>query len=319
MGGLLAVAIMKFRNMDEWDISRCAVLALLLEVSAYPKPGNVSRRHDFAGTKYEHFLASAVALSPVFYEAARFGMRDETSGKIGLLVKRGVEESMRWQSGGNTHFGSILLLVPLAMAAGFVERVQGIADAEEEAVKKKRAGEIQRKATEIVRRSTVEDAVLLYEAFPKAKVRVPPVEYLDVRDPTSLKEIRKRGLTLHDILSISAAYDKISAEIVEGFPRTFRYADMLLQMRSQHTVCEAISYAYLHLLAAEEDTFVRMKCGEEASKYVRERAYSILKRRAWRELEAFDDELVERGINPGSTADVIAAAIFVALLCGFEV
>ena len=313
--------------MDEWDISRCAVLALLLEVSAYPKPGNVSRRHDFAGTKYEHFLASAVALSPVFYEAARFGMlrEHEKGGKIGLLVKRGVEESMRWQSGGNTHFGSILLLVPLAMAAGsvFFERGGGVAKCavrENEALMKRIAVEIQRKATEIVRRSTVEDAVLLYEAFPKAKVRVSPVRYLDVQDPASLKEITRRGLTLFDVLSISAAYEKISAEIVEGFPRTFRYAEMLLQMRSQqYSVCDAISHAYLHLLAAEEDTFVRMKCGEEASKYVRERANSILKRRAWRELEAFDDELIEKGINPGSTADIIAAAIFIALLCGFEV
>ena len=40
-------------------VSRCLQLAILLEVSAYPKPGNVHRTADFQETDYEHFLASA--------------------------------------------------------------------------------------------------------------------------------------------------------------------------------------------------------------------------------------------------------------------
>ncbi|WP_394339345.1 triphosphoribosyl-dephospho-CoA synthase, partial [Methanoculleus sp. UBA331] len=30
----------------------------MLEVCAYPKPGNVDRCHDYSGTRLEHFLAS---------------------------------------------------------------------------------------------------------------------------------------------------------------------------------------------------------------------------------------------------------------------
>ena len=102
--------------MDEDYIARSAQLALLLEVSAYPKPGNVDRTHNFRDTSYEHFIASSVAVYPVLREAA-VGDRG-----VGELVRMGVEESMLWQRGGNTHFGALLLLMPLAMAAGACER-----------------------------------------------------------------------------------------------------------------------------------------------------------------------------------------------------
>ena len=87
--------------MNEDDVARSAQLALLLEVSAYPKPGNVDRTHDFKDTSYEHFLASSVAVYTVLRAAAARG-----SGKglgVGELIRSGVEESTAWQSGGNTH------------------------------------------------------------------------------------------------------------------------------------------------------------------------------------------------------------------------
>ena len=36
--------------MNEDYVARSAQLAMLLEVSAYPKPGNVDRTHDFRAT-----------------------------------------------------------------------------------------------------------------------------------------------------------------------------------------------------------------------------------------------------------------------------
>ncbi len=341
----------------EDDIARCGVLALLLEVSAYPKPGNVSRMHDFPDTKYEHFMASAVALFPVFRYAALIGVTGKTGGNIGRLVREGVEESMRWQSGGNTHFGSILLFIPLAMAAG--KSHEQLHDGSYTAMMM----EMREHAIEIMRESTVEDAVQLYNAFQKANVRVQHVDDLDVRDPDAVNEILRRGLTLHDILSISASYDTVSAELVGGFPRSFKYAELILEMSStctdtrmqcnlteiarhnarrrhisgKHIISDVISYAYIHLLASEEDTFVRMKFGAEKSRYVRERAAELLKKlngffdyenvydnyndydNYYNEIEKYDDELITHGINPGTSADIIAAAIFIALLCGLKI
>ena len=90
-------------------------LALLLEVSAYPKPGNVHRTRDFERTRFEHFLASAAALGPHFRLAALRGSRVRhgfTQGmelRIGERVRRSVEACSEWQHGGNTSLGAILL------------------------------------------------------------------------------------------------------------------------------------------------------------------------------------------------------------------
>ena len=282
-------------------MARSAQLALLLEVSAYPKPGNVSRTHDFKDTRYEHFLASSVAVYPVLREAA---VRSEG---VGELVKKGVEESIKWQSGGNTHFGALLLLIPLAMAAG--------------ACKSFDMGEIKRKAKEVMLNTNVDDAVEVYRAFPKAKVKVrTDVPELDVMDENSLKEIKEKKLSLYEILTISASYDLISRELVRGFEKTFGYASLLMDFATKRSINDAIAHAYLRFLSEEEDTFVKMKFGTEKSKYVLERAKEIVNSGYVRkEIEEFNEVLIREGINPGSTADIIAAALFVDILGGLRV
>jgi len=44
--------------MDPLHVSRIAELASVLEVSGYPKPGNVHRTRDFDDMVYEDFLVS---------------------------------------------------------------------------------------------------------------------------------------------------------------------------------------------------------------------------------------------------------------------
>ncbi len=291
--------------MNEDQVARSAQLALLLEVSAYPKPGNVDRTHDFVDTTYEHFIASSVAVYPVFREAA---VRKERGG-VGELILRGVEESMKWQRGGNTHFGAILLMIPLVMAAG-------AADSSD-------TDELRRIADGIMRNTGVEDAIALYRAFSVAKVRVRrDVAELDVMNEASIEEIRDRQLSMFDILSISASYDQISRELVGGFGKVFAYAALINEFTAsrERRVNDAIVDAYLHLLAEEEDSFVRMEFGAEQSRYVKERARGIVEGGYRRdELEEFDRELIAAGINPGSSADMIAAALFIAILQGLKV
>ena len=290
--------------MNEDDVARSAQLALLLEVSAYPKPGNVDRTHDFADTSYEHFLASSVALYPIFRDAAMQG-RSTCTG-IGSLVKRGVIESRAWQHGGNTHFGALLLLVPLTMAAGACECYD--------------PRELQQAAAEIMRRTTVDDAIEVYQAFPKARVKVrKAVPEFDLTSETAIDDIRARGYTLYQIFSISTAYDLISRELVGGFERTFESAVLLSELAGSERINEAITHAYLRLLAAEEDTFISMKFGTERSSYVQKRVKEIVDDGCkHEEILAFDNELVRAGLNPGSTADLIAAALFLCILGGLR-
>src|SRR5918995_3951284 len=51
------------RTLSAADVAAAAQLACLLEASA-PKPGNVSPGLHFHDTRYEDFLASAVAIGP---------------------------------------------------------------------------------------------------------------------------------------------------------------------------------------------------------------------------------------------------------------
>ena len=290
--------------MNEDDVARSAQLALLLEVSAYPKPGNVDRTHDFIDTSYEHFLASSVAVYPVLREAAARGSGKEPG--LGELIGRGVEESTAWQSGGNTHFDALLLLVPLTMAAGACERY----DMEK----------IKRKATEIMLNTTTDDAIEVYRAYPKAKVKVRrDVPEFDLTDEASINEIRDNKLSYYEILTISASYDLISRELVGGFELTFGYATVIKDFAKETRINDAITRTYLKLLSEEEDTFIKMKFGAEKSRYVKERAKRIVNQGYEREeIEELDAELIKEGLNPGSTADIIAAALFISILGGLR-
>ncbi len=291
--------------MNEDYVARSAQLALLLEVSAYPKPGNVDRTHDFIDTRYEHFIASSVALYPILRETAARGSSNGPG--VGELIRRGVEESVAWQSGGNTHFGALLLFVPLAMAAGACERYE--------------MEKLKRKAMEIMLNTSMADAIEVYTAFPRAKVKVRrDVPELDVMDEASIKEIREKKLSLHAILTISASYDLISRELVGGFEITFKYAPLIKDFAREKRINDTITHAYLRLLSEEEDTFITMKFGPEKSRYVKERAQWIVGRGYKRkEIEEFDRALIREGLNPGSTADIIAAALFITILGGLRV
>src|SRR5690606_41139306 len=83
-----------------------AQLAMMLEVCAFPKPGNVDRCHDYAETRLEHFLASTI-LSRKALERA-----EQCEGGIGDIILDAVGRT-NVHSGGNTHFGAFILLIPL--------------------------------------------------------------------------------------------------------------------------------------------------------------------------------------------------------------
>ena len=105
-------------------IEKSAQMAALLEVSGTPKPGNVHRNQNFPDTKYEHFLASSVALGKTMRKAARKGIEisegkiKASNSELGTLIKEGIENTQNSHEGGNTHLGTILLFTPISIAAG---------------------------------------------------------------------------------------------------------------------------------------------------------------------------------------------------------
>ena len=270
-----------------------AQLALLLEVSSTPKPGNVDRAREHNDLRFEQFIAGAVG--------ARQGLDWAATGEpIGDSFERAIE-GMSDQRGGNTQFGAILLLMPLIRAAA-TENITPEG------------------ATAVVEETTVDDASGFYSAFDHVGVAVDePPETLDSPDvrlgSDAAPELRERGMTLADVMAESAEIDGVAAEYVEGFPRTFDAAERVLEREG--AVTDRAAAAFLELLAEEIDTFVLTQHDRETAREVRERAAAALA--GEERVEALAAEFVDRGINPGTTADLIAGALFVALERGLEV
>ncbi|HEC57717.1 MAG TPA: triphosphoribosyl-dephospho-CoA synthase [Candidatus Syntrophoarchaeum butanivorans] len=273
---------------DPDRLAQAGQLAMLLEVSASPKPGNVDRCHDYPDTRYEDFLASSVAVYPVLMRAA------SSRARIGRLIFEAVSASKTWHKGGNTHFGAFTLLIPLIIGGGE-----------------------QKAAHDAVKSTGWEDAIEFYRAAQIAGVRVKPVEDLDLTDPESFDRIKRERLSLYEIFSISASYDLISNEWVNGFPRSFRYAEILRDDVRRLGLNDGIVMTFLRILSESPDTFVAMKFGADVAREVSERARVLTRDFDLDKIKSFDEELIERRINPGSSADIIIASLFIALVRGW--
>ncbi len=286
--------------MTSSHIARCAQLAMALEVSATPKPGNIDRDHNYTDTRFEHFLASAVGVYPIMEKAASSG-----SG-IGSLIREAVTESSKWQKGGNTHFGAFILLIPLVMAAGRCDDRTCL----------------KTQVQKVVRGTTVDDAVDFYRAFSEAGVKVKPVDDMDLSDAASIEKIKAQGLTLYNMMEISSGYDMIAEEWTNGFQKTFECAASIQDKIKEHGINDAVVLTFMEILSRNNDTFIQTKFDNNKAEEVSMRAKNILKNGGMEdirnELHSFDEELLREGVNPGSTADLIISGLFVSLFEGMR-
>ena len=300
-------------------------LGILLEVSA-PKPGNVNKNSGFETTKFEHFLASAVAVMPSFERAAEQGIKvskraiqPEQIG-IGGIMKEAVMNINAWQNGGNTLLGTVLLLSPIAVAAG-------ISLARDSRLSSSRLRE---DIGLVVESTTPSDAVAVYEAInmagPNGLAGKTPT--LDVNDPNSKIRLMEERITLYEVFKISAPYDSISKEWVENYPTTFEMGlpYFTQQLKETGNLNTAIVHTFLRVLSKVSDTLIIRKAGPRKAEAVSSKAREVMNLGGLttslgkEKLSRLDKEL--RGpmnkLNPGTTADIIAAILSVALLKGYR-
>jgi triphosphoribosyl-dephospho-CoA synthase len=272
-------------------VAGAAQLACVLEAGA-EKPGNVTPSHDFDDTTYEDMLRSAIALGP---ELGRAGERG-----VGQTVLAAVRAS-RAVAGANTNLGIALLLAPLARAA-----LSG-------------AGPLRERLGAVLRALTVDDARDAYSAIRLAGAGGldEPVEH-DVRD--------EPRVTLREAMAAAAQRDTIAAEYVTDHAVTFELGLPALTdalgdgLRPRDAIVELA----LRLLAAVPDTLIARKRGADAAARVAAGAGQVLAAGGLRSakgrtaLAGFDAALRQYGnaLNPGTTADVVTAVLFVALLEG---
>jgi triphosphoribosyl-dephospho-CoA synthase len=269
------------------EVPALVQLACLLEASAF-KPGNVSPGKPFHNMSYEDFLFSAVAIGPAFSEAG--------TASLGQTIERALGATRRVTS-ANTNLGLVLLLAPLAKAASGESALR---------VSLKR----------ILRQTTVEDARQVYAAIGAAQ-------------PGGLGEVEQQDLgsaptvTLREVMALAGSRDAIASEYVTDFETTFSLGAPALRGARAAGLGwgDAVTETSLTLLAAQPDSLIARKSGSETAKRVSDQAAAVLKAGGVRTaaglagVAAFDADLrdPQNSRNPGTTADLTAAAIFAVL------
>jgi len=277
---------------DADDVATAAQLACLLEASA-PKPGNVSPGRDFHDTRYEDFLASAAAIGPAFA-----GAGDAT---VGSTILESIRATARWTR-SNTNLGIVLLLAPLAHAAHEARRARST---------------IREAVARVLRSTTVRDAADVYEAIRIASpAGLGSVENEDVASAPSV--------ALRGAMALAAERDGVAREYATDFAVTFEIgAPALARARRDGLEWgDAVVECYLQLLAAAPDTHIARKLGGDAAVDVTERARAVVEAGGIRTTAGRDSiALLDRQLrdsrnsrNPGTTADLTAAAIYAVLL-----
>jgi triphosphoribosyl-dephospho-CoA synthase len=272
------------------SVAGAAQEACVLEVSA-EKPGNITPSHDFHDTSYEDMLRSAIAAGP---ELARAGERG-----VGETILAVMEASRR-VAPANTNLGIALLIAPLAKAA-----LDG--------------GPLRARLGATLRALDVADARAAYAAIRLAGAGGlhERVEH-DVRlEPT---------VGLREAMAGAAERDSVASEYVTDYALTFDTGipALVAALDDGLAVRESIVELHLRLLEQAPDTLIARKRGPDAAARVSAGAREVLAaggvrtavgRRA---LRSFDSSLRESGnaLNPGTTADLVTATLFVALVEG---
>ena len=269
-------------------IGLCAQLACIWEATAR-KPGNVHRYRDFDDTTYLDFLHSAAAIAPILETACE--------RHVGQTVLQCVQATQSVAL-RNTNLGIILLLAPLATVPYSENLRTGL--------------------NQVLANLDVTDSRAVYEAIRLAR-------------PGGLGQVSEQdisqepSLPLPDLMAMAADRDMVARQYVTFYSDVLNdgVPDLLLAINKQPAISleETIIYCQLRLMAKHPDNLIARKtCAAEAEEASR-RAGKALGRfwtdgeTRWEELTKLDAWLRAKGNsrNPGTTADLVTACLFIAL------
>ena len=267
--------------MDVWTAS---LYACIMETKTF-KPGNI-----YPGREgYADLLLSGFILGNTIHRICE-DMDHSSPPGIGSCIHQAVADRAQSVS-TNTNLGIILLHIPLALATyrGGITQVIETLD-------------------QIIHSTTIDDAVDVMKAMRKSGAFMgTPEDGPDVRSEEGMQEVLDGEITLLNLFFISKKWDTIASEWVNGFPITFSGAEDLLRGKS-------ILQLYLEILAEYPDSLIRRKYGVKTAEIVSRKAKILSENFSLGRIRQWDVELYDHGINPGTTADLVSAAIFVALM-----
>lgn len=273
------------REASAQGIASAFIAACLDELEA-PKPGNVHRYADGHRMTAQDFVRSAEAAAPTLTAA---------SAPVGARILGAVEASLAIV-GTNTNLGIILLCAPLAAAAEMGE------------------ADLQRALVTVLGGLDRQDAARAFRAIAiAAPAGLGRSERHDVFAPAEV--------TLRDAMEEAAGRDRIARQYVTDFADVFGVGlarfDAALATTSDRRWSTLLTY--LNFLSSFPDSHILRKYGPDIAERVRRRAVDW---EAGAESDAdwelllpkllqWDSELKEAGINPGTSADLTVATLFV--------
>jgi triphosphoribosyl-dephospho-CoA synthase len=267
------------------DIANAVVWACEHEVNA-PKPGNVncfSGGHDM---QVQDFLLSAKAIANPMSDA---------SLSVGEKILASVKAT-RTVVNCNTNLGIVLLFAPLCKA---VEQCQHFS-------------ELSIQLSKVMSALTVEDAIYCYQAIEMAEAGgLGDVEDQDISTTPSV--------TLLDAMKMAKNRDTIAKQYTNNYEEIYHFglSSLTHAINCGETVEWGSAFAYLTMLASVPDTLIGRKQSQEQAEAVSQKAKTLVEKvnnfnmlsNLESDLIAWDNELKQQAINPGTTADMTAAAL----------
>lgn len=243
---------------------------------------------SFADLTHADLVAAAAAIAPAFDRAA--------TQPLGLTILQAVTAARSAAADTNANLGIILLTAPLA--------------------------------------AVPDDEPLDAAAVDRVLARLGPVDAADVYQAIAIARPGGMGRVDHDdiggppptdlraAMRAAAGRDQIARLWTEGFGPLFAGAvvDLAASLEAGMPVFEAIVDCHLRQLAREPDSLIARKHGADTAARVSSRAAAILRLSPTERPAAtiaFDASLRSpRRLNPGTTADIVAAALYSVLRTG---
>ena len=295
--------------MEANQIAKLAQIASALEVSGYPKPGNVHRTRNYDDMVFSDFIISGIVIGDTIRELAlHVKSIDELSdANLGKYILDAVAETNKWIA-NNTNLGIMMMCVPIAAAAAISDDFS----------------QIRENVGKLMDATTVDDAVNLYDAINLADAGgMGDQDEFDVNSEKAKDELRANNQTMYDVLKISAPWDRLARELTSKMPVSFEiayptFANFIKDCDDVDKINKASVLTFMTLLSEVPDTLISRKYGDEVAEGVSKKAKELL---AFKDdddfvekLLEFDDYLYANKYNPGTTADLTAASIFISYL-----
>ena len=271
--------------LSESDLKDAVFWACEQEVSA-PKPGNVNVISDGHNMVVEDFIKSAHAIAPVMAKP------DLT---VGERILQSIQATRRVVN-CNTNLGIVLLFAPLCQAVQSCETFD----------------ELPERLQVVLNNLTVDDAIDCYQA-----IRLAEAGGLGKQDQQDISAVPT--ITLLEAMDLAKNRDQIAQQYVNNFKTLWDLSLPALTkaINSGESVEWATAFAYLKLLSKALDSLISRKQSTALATKVSERAKQFVIQieetgtveTHFDALTHWDKELKEKAINPGTSADLIAATL----------